>query len=63
MKQTSPPHPVAASETEQPNLPVESIALASETTVDTAPTLTPAPYEIPERSDDRYYTRHWGINE
>ena len=63
MKQASPPHPVAAPEIEQPNLPAELIALAPETTPDTAPTVTPAPKEIPERSDPRYYTNHWGINE
>jgi hypothetical protein len=63
MKLLSAPRPVAALETEQPNLPAESIALAPENTLDRASTATPAPYEIPERSNDRYYTDHWGINE
>jgi len=63
MKQTFAPQPVAASETEQPNLPAESISLASENTLDHTPTATPAPYEILERSKDLHYAHHWGINE
>ena len=63
MKLLSAPQPVAAPETEEPKLPVDSIALASENPRDRASTAPPAPDELPERNDDRYYTDHWGINE
>jgi hypothetical protein len=67
MKRTSTLQPVAPSETQEPNLPVESAALAPgnapENVPEPAPTTTQAPHEILERGEDRYYARHWGINE
>ncbi|MGD0258527.1 MAG: hypothetical protein ABSD29_01740 [Verrucomicrobiota bacterium] len=63
MKRKFAPQPVAPPETQEPNPPVESVALASESNPEPAPTTTQAPPEILERGDDRYYALHWGINE
>jgi hypothetical protein len=63
MDQTSAPQPIAPSKAEDPNLPVESVALTPENILEPAPTTTRAPPEILKRGDDRYYAQHWGINE
>ena len=55
--------PIVPSETERPNLLVESLALAAPSIPDRAPSATRVAYEILERADDHHYTDHWGINE
>ena len=55
--------PIVPSETERPNLLVESLALAAPSILDHAPSATRVAYEILDRADDRHYADHWGINE
>jgi hypothetical protein len=63
MKRKSEPQTVDPPEAQQQSRPIQSIALASGKTLERAPTTAIKPDEIPKRRDDRYYARHWGINE
>jgi hypothetical protein len=63
MNQTSTTQPVAPAEPDAANRSVESANLASKDILEPAAAITRAPGEIPEWGDDRYYARHWGINE
>lgn len=63
MNQTYPPHPIAPTETQEPNPPVEAVTLAPEDLLEPAPPTTQAPHEIRAWVEDRNYAQHWGINE
>ena len=63
MNQPSVRQPIAPSETQDPNPPVESVTLALENIPEPASTTTRVPHEILQWGDDRYYAQHWGINE
>ena len=63
MNQKSSPQVIAPPKMQEPSLPVESVTLALEETLEAAPATTQAPYEILERSEDGHYAQHWGINE
>ena len=63
MKPMSAAQPAAPPETQDPNLPVQSAAPASQNILEPTPNTTRAPQEIPEWDDDRNYDKHRGINE
>jgi hypothetical protein len=63
MSETFAAQPAAPPETQDPNLPVQSAAPASQNILELPTTTTQAPQEIPEWGDDRNYDQHWGINE
>ena len=63
MTQSSVPQSVAPSETHNPDLTVEPIALALEESPESVSTTAFVPAAILEVGDDRYYANHWGINE
>ena len=63
MKHKSAPQLISPQATQDPNLPAEPVTLAPEDVLEPAPSATRPPSKIIERSDDRNYAEHWGINE
>ena len=63
MTQISVPQPLVPSKAQNPSLPVALMPLALEEVPESASPTAPEPPPTVELGDDRYYTRHWGINE
>ncbi|MGO8931331.1 MAG: hypothetical protein ACLQU3_31125 [Limisphaerales bacterium] len=60
---TATPLPAARADAKAPKVPIEPITSAPEKTPERIPSAIRAPYDIMKWGEDRYYTRHWGINE
>jgi len=63
MNQACISQPDVAPESEAVNLTAESIMVLSDNSLESAPTVTIAQDENPERVSENYYALHWGINE